>query len=304
MATHGGRSEGVDLIVVDRLTVFAFRAAWAALPRTPEVLATFIFNLLSDLAWLHNGSDVQRLQTNLARVTGRDPASDEVRQLTRRALRSYGRYWREMFSLSAWSQADIEQRLRVIGKEHLDAAVASGRGAVLAGTHSGNWDLPGLWAGREYGRVTTVAERLKPEELFDAFVEKRSAHGLEIVPHRGGARSPFAILLERVRAGGIVALVSDRDLSERGVEVQFFGATARMAAGPAALARGTGAALMPVAVWNDGPTVVLHIHAPLQVTPDDTVEDVCQRIADVFASDIAAHAEDWHMMQRVWIGVP
>ena len=288
--------------MVDRLTVLAFRAAWAVLPRLPETISVPLFNLLSDLAWLHNGSDVHRLQANLARVTGLDPASDAARQLARRAMRSYGRYWREMFSLSAWSSAEIDRRLRIVGKEHLDAALATGRGVVLAGTHSGNWDLPGLWAGRTYGRVTTVAERLKPEELFDAFVEMRSAHGLEIVPHRGGPRAPFAVLLERLRTGGIVALVSDRDLSARGVEVQFFGATARMAAGPAALARGTGAALLPVAVWNDGSTVVLQIHAPLPVRADESVESICQRIADVFAVDIAAHVEDWHMMQHVWIG--
>lgn len=282
--------------------MLAFRAAWAALPRAPEWVSVRLFNVLSDLAWLHNGTDVHRLQSNLARVTGLDPESDALRQLTRRAMRSYGRYWREMFVLSAWTEAEVGHRLRVLGKQHLDTALAAGNGVVLAGTHSGNWDLPGLWAGRTYGRITTVAERLKPEALFDAFVAKRSAYGLEIIPHKGGPRAPFAVLLERLRAGGIVALVSDRDLSERGVTVEFFGASARMAAGPAALARATGAPLLPVGVWNDGATVVLNIHEPLTVAPDDTVQLVCQRLADVYAADIAAHAEDWHMLQRVWIG--
>lgn len=288
--------------MVERLRVLAFRAAWVALPRMPEELAKAVFDLLSDLAWRHNGGDVRRLQSNLARVTGLAPGSPELRRLTRRAMRSYGRYWREMFSLSAWTDAELQRRLRVVGQHHLDEALAQGRGAVLAGTHSGNWDLPGLWAGRTYGRITTVAERLKPEELFDAFVAKRTAYGAEIIPHLGGPRAPFAILLERLRAGGLVALVSDRDLAERGVEVEFFGATARMAAGPAALARATGAALLPVGIWNDGPTAVLEIHEPIAAGKDDTVEVVCQRVADVFAADIAAHVEDWHMLQRVWIG--
>lgn len=288
----------------DRLTVFVFRAAWIVLPRLPEAASTRLFNAVFDVLWLRNDKGVRRLQANLARVTGLDVDGDEVRQLTRRGMRSYGRYWREMFSMEGWSETDIARRLRIDGVEILDAAVASGRGVMIAGTHSGNWDLPGLWAARRYGRITTVAERLKPEALFDAFVAKRTKYGAEILPHEGGPRPPFATLLERLRAGGVVALVSDRDLTERGVEVSFFGATARMAAGPAALARATGALLVPVGVWNDDGVVVLHVHEPLPVDKDEPVAEICQRLADVFASDVHAHPEDWHMLQRVWIGNP
>ena len=284
-----------------RLTVFAFRVAWALIPRIPESVATRIFDALFDVLWLRNDKGVRRLQANLARVTGLPIESESLRALTRDGMRSYGRYWREMFSLSSWSDEEISRRLRIEGLEYLDQALAEGRGVMLAATHSGNWDLPGLWAGRRFGRVTTVAERLKPESLFDEFVARRTAYGAEILPHEGGAQQPFRVLLERLRAGGIVALVSDRDLTDRGIDVNFFGATARMAAGPAALARTTGAALLPVAVWNDGPVVVLTIHERLAIGSDMAVADICQRLADVFARDIAAHPQDWHMLQRVWV---
>lgn len=288
--------------MTDRLKVLGFRAAWMFVPRMPEAAASRLSDLLADLAWLCNRRAVRRLQANLARVTKRRYDDPELRAMTRRALRSYGRYWREMFSIDGWSQREIDRHMRVEGKEFLDAALAEGRGAVIAATHSGNWDLPGVWGGRTYGRATTVAERLKPEELFDAFVAMRTKFGLEIVPHQGGPRPPFTVLKERVQAGGIVALVSDRDLTNNGVEVQFFGATARMAAGPAALARSSGAVLLPAAVWNDGDTVVFQIHEPLPVSREESVQAITQRLADVFAVDIAAHPEDWHMLQRVWIG--
>lgn len=282
----------------ERLTVLAFRAAWALLPRTPERVSRRLFDLLSDLGWLHNGADVRRLQSNLARVSGLQ--GQPLRDLTRRAMRSYGRYWREMFSLPGWSQAQFDGRVRVVGREHLDAALASGRGAVLAATHSGNWDMAGVWCARRYGQATTVAERVKPEALFDAFVAARSRYGIEIIPHRGGPKPPFAVLLERLRAGGLVGLVCDRDLSRHGVDVEFFGATARMAGGPAALARASGATLIPVAVWNDGPTCIIEFHAPITIDTHDSTESVTQRIADVFAADLARHPEDWHMLQTVW----
>lgn len=286
---------------MERLTVLAFRLGWACTPRIPEAFAIRLFDVLADLAWLRHGPGVRRLQSNLSRVTGLAQDDIDLRDVSRRALRSYARYWREMFSLGAWSELEVSQRLRVVGKERLDAALAQGDGVVLAATHSGNWDLPAAWGGRVYGRATTVAERLRPVSLFDEFAKRREHFGIEVLPHEGGVRPPFGILLERLRAGGLVALVSDRDLSDRGVEVDFFGRRARMAAGPAALARATGAALLPVAVWNEGPQVVFSIHERIPVTRQDPVETITQRLADVFADDIAAHPEDWHMLQRVWV---
>lgn len=280
-----------------RLLVLAFRTAWAVVPRLPQRCARGLFSLFADLAWLRNGKGVRRLSANLGRVTGlRD---QPLRDLTRRAMRSYGRYWCEMFQLSGWDDAEFERRLRVEGQEHLEAALARG-GAVLAATHSGNWDLPGAWCGRTYGRATTVGERLKPEALFDAFVAARTKHGIEVLPHVGGERPALTILLERLRAGGLVGLVCDRDLSRRGVEVRFFGATARMAAGPALLARDTASALLPVGIWNEGEQVVFRFHPPVPIDAEESVETIMQRVADVFARDISAHPEDWHMLQRVW----
>ena len=285
----------------DGFVVLGFRLAWAVVPRLPHRLAVALFDLLADLAWLRNGRGVRRLQGNLARVAGLPVSAPASRALCRRGLRSYARYWRQMFALDPKQAGQIDALLRVEGREHLDAALAEGRGVVLAATHSGNWDVVGAWCARTYGEATAVAERLRPEALFDAFVRARSAFGIEILPHQGGPRPVSQVLQERLRAGGLIGLVCDRDLSRRGVEVQFLGATARMAAGPAALARNTGAALVPVGIWHEGERTVFHIHPALSIAADDDVETITQRIADVFAADIVRHPEDWHMLQRVWV---
>ncbi len=284
----------------ERCTVAAFRAAWFLMPRISEHVTQTIFDVLADVAWLRNGSDVRRLQSNLARVTGAD-SEQEQRDLTRRAMRSYARYWRETFSLDGWSLHEMQSRVRYIGIERLDAAMESGGGALLAATHSGNWDLAAVVIAHRYGGGTTVAERLKPEALFDLFVAARTKYGVEIIPHAGGKRPAFAVLLERARAGRLLALVSDRDLSHRGVDVQFFGANARMAGGPGALALATGIPVFPVAIWNDGAQLVFEVKPQLDVVEGDTVATFTQRLADAYADIIGAHPEDWHMLQRVWI---
>lgn len=285
----------------DRLLVWAFRAAWAVMPRIPERTARRLARLIADFSWLRNGKGVRQLQRNLGRVVLADP--QEVRDLTREALRKYADYWRSLFQLSGWSLEDITGRVVFHHIERVEQALASGRGVVIASTHSGNWDIAGIAVAQHFNGVSTVAERLKPEALFEAFVAHRAPYGLEIFPHRGGARPAFEFLKERAEQGRLVALVSDRDLSRRGIEVDFFDGRARMAAGPAAVAAATGAALIPCAMWVDGDTVHLLAHEPLTV-PDgieDVVPYLTQRLADIYARDIALHPTDWHMLQPVWL---
>src|SRR5699024_9421729 len=130
-----------------------------------------------------------------------------------------------------------------------DAAMDAGKGAVLVLPHSGNWDVAGVWLVHTWGRFATVAERLKPESLFRRFVDYREKLGFEVFPLSGGEEPPFAALRERLRQGKVVCLLGERDLTGRGVPVEFFGERTSMPAGPAKLAAETGAALLPVHCW-------------------------------------------------------
>jgi phosphatidylinositol dimannoside acyltransferase len=125
-----------------------------------------------------------------------------------------------------------------------------------------------------------------------------------VLPHSGG--SAFGKLARRLRGGGMVCLVADRDLSASGVEVDFFGERTRMPAGPALLAQQTGAALLPVTLWyDDSPVMQGQVHERIEVPAEGTRAErtavMTQALADVFAGGIAAHPEDWHMLQRLWL---
>jgi len=148
-----------------------------------------------------------------------------------------------------------------------------------------------------------VAERLKPESLARRFFAFREGLGFEVLPATGGVQR-FGILAQRLRAGGLVCLPADRDITGSGIEVDFFGAKARMMGGAAALALQTGAALMPVTLWYDGPLWYTHIHEEVPVPENGTrrekVAAMTQEVARVFEAGIAAHPQDWHMLQRVF----
>jgi lauroyl/myristoyl acyltransferase len=153
---------------------------------------------------------------------------------------------------------------------------------------------------------TTVAERLEPESLFERFVAFRESLGMEVLPLTGGERPPYDLLADRLRGGGVLCLLADRDLTATGVDVDFFGSVARMPAGPAALAHDTGAALLPVTLWYPDRSrwhgrIHPQVRVPADGDRDAKVRVMTQQTADSFAEAIAAHPADWHMLQKVWV---
>ncbi|MGW1353743.1 phosphatidylinositol mannoside acyltransferase [Streptomyces sp. sk2.1] len=288
----------------DRLTDGLYGLGWTAVKKLPEPVARSLFRTIADQAWKRRGKSVLRLESNLARVVpGASPA--RLAELSRAGMRSYMRYWMESFRLPTWSPERIKASIEVTDAHRLTDGLDAGRGVVLALPHLANWDLAGAWVTTDLKvPFTTVAERLKPETLYDRFVAYREGLGMEVLPHSGGAA--FGTLARRLRSGGLVCLVADRDLSASGVEVSFFGDTARMPAGPALLAQQTGALLLPVTLgYDDTPVMKARVHPPVEVpaTGDRTerTSAMTQALADAFATGITEHPEDWHMLQRLWL---
>jgi len=288
-----------------RLTDTAFLVAWRLVRLLPEPLARSVFETSAGLVARAGSGGVAQLRRNLARVVAADTGPDELDALARAAMRSYGRYWMETFRLPSMDVGATLARTHTEGDAHLDVALAAGKGAILALPHSGNWDVAGLWLVRRGQPFATVAERLQPESLFDRFVAYRQSLGMEVLPLTGGDAPPAEILGERLRAGGVVCLVAERDLSRSGVEVDFFGERTRMPAGPAVLAATTGATLLPVHLYYEGDGWGQWMGAPIPIPTEgrlrDRVAAATQRLADVFADRIAQHPQDWHMLQRLWL---
>lgn len=284
-----------------RLTALGYLAGWRLLGALPWSVAWPAFRAGADIV-SGSGKGMDMLRRNLTRVVGPE---NVARELVRDSVRSYARYWLEAFRLPRIVQDDTAlahyMSTGVDGIEHVEAALAQGNGVVLTLPHSGNWDLAGLWLVQDYSTFTTVAERLKPEELFDAFVAYRESLGFEVFPLTGGRRAPYPRLKEVLRDNGIVCLLGERDLRRRGVPVTFFGEETTFPAGPAKLAMETGAALLVAHAWftdgPEGPGWGLKVDPPIAV---DTLEPTVQRLADAFAANIAAHPADWHMLQPLW----
>ena len=290
----------------DRAVDLGYAAGWGLVKSTPQRIAERSFAAAAEAASVRNGAGTRQLRKNLRRVVGAGCREAELDQLVADALRSYSRYWLETFRLPKLDKRAIIEHIDAVaeGTHHLEAALERGRGAIIALPHTGNWDVSGVWLVHRFGTFATVAERLKPESLYDRFVEYRESLGFEILPLTGGARGPLDVLRERLRENKVVCLLSDRDLSRGGVEVQFFGEPARMPGGPAVLAATTGAALLPATLWFTDNGWGQRIEAEVPVTEGrlrDQVPALTQAVAGAFEKSIAAHPADWHMLQKLWL---
>jgi KDO2-lipid IV(A) lauroyltransferase len=296
-----------------KVVELGYSAAFGLVKALPRRLVWPAFAAIADTgARRHRkgkaGKGTAILAANLRRVVGDAMPGAEFDALLRRALRSYARYYLDAFQLPARSHAQIVSGFRLERGHLLGEDIAAGRGAVVALPHAGNWDAAGAWVAASGWPITTVAERLKPEGVYEKFLAFRRSLGMEIIPTRGGARPAFDILEERLRASTVVPLLADRDLTARGIEVEFFDGRTKMPAGPALLALRTGAPLYVASLWFEPDAACGVLEGPLELPTDGAldvrVRATTQLIADRMAAGIARHPEDWHMLQRLWLDEP
>lgn len=301
-------SKARDASLAERATDLGFGIGWSAVRAMPDPVVDRIFRAAADRTWRRQGPSVRQLTANLSRVLPPERLP-ELPEIAHEGVRRYLRYWSEVFRLPEWSPQRVDESFVLVeGVERLDAAMNAGNGAVITLTHSGNWDLAGAWGCQRYGGLVTVAERLKPESLYDRFVAYRESLGMEVLPL--GESDVLRVLTRRLREGRLVCLLADRDLAHSGVPVDFFGERASMPGGPAVLSQLTGAPLLPVSIWYDGDRTMAKIGEPIEVASPSSpggrgdrgerIAQTTQAMADVFAREIAQHPQDWHMMQRLW----
>lgn len=294
----------------DAVIVAGYRVGWRVVRLLPERAAYALFDRIADQMVRRGGRSIRRLRDNYEVVRPELDAHD-MDALVRAGARSYLRYWCEAFRLPDLGPGDLERAVRVVGDAPVRTSLAEGRSVICFLGHLGNWDVAGAWGTRHLGPVVTVAERLKPEEVFEEFLAFRERLGMRIIPLTG-AGDVFDLLTEAAHEAAVIPLLADRDLTRGGIEVDFAGDRSRVAIGPAALAYDSGSDLHPVSIHYersaDGPggwrsVITFHerVDRPEGESRHRAIRSMTATCAATLGEAVRAHTEDWHMMQRVFV---
>ena len=227
----------------------------------------------------------------------------EVSRAATKAFDSYLRYYVESFRLPGRSAQHVDNHIRVVGYEQIPVALEHGRGVILALPHLGGWEWAGRWVTDLGHQLTVVVEPLQPPALFEWFLSLREDLGMKVI-----ALGPDAAaeVLKSLRNNEVVCLLCDRDIQGGGIEVDFFGETTTLPAGPTMLAMRANAPVFPTAVYFtddiDGHSAI--VRPPLDLTRRGSLrEDVAtatQQLANELEVLISHAPEQWHLFQPNW----
>lgn len=223
--------------------------------------------------------------------------------MARAAFENYGRMLADFVMIGSLGREELRAQMTVDGREHLDAALAGGRGVIMAVPHMGSWDMGGSYAGALGYRIAAVAERF-PGSLDEAVVATRQALGLRVIPL---GRAAVRGILDELRQNAIVALLCDLPQGP-GIEVEFFNRRATVPGGPASIAFKAGAALMPACIYRTGPgRYHVHLDPPLAMPPGatgagkDAGRDLMQAVVRRFEDFIRERPDQWYAFRPMFI---
>jgi KDO2-lipid IV(A) lauroyltransferase len=286
--------------MMEYLAYLGLRAGVGMVGALPESVVRTLGRGFGDVWGKVDGNRRAMARRHMERVLANGEAAD---QASREIMRSYGRYFAEALWARASRVPAMLEDTEVVGIEHILKARDEGTGMIYALPHMGNWEAAAPVAISHGVPVVAVAEVLPNRRITDWFTEMRAEFGIEIVLATGRIEV-MRKLEQAIAANKAVALLSDRDLKGKGVEVEFFGERTTMPPGPATLAVRTGAPLLPVGCYfrDGGYRVVVNPPLPMpdEGTKTEKVAALTQALAHELEEIIGVAPQQWHLVVPNW----
>ncbi len=284
-----------------KISFYLYRLAGVLVPRIPPTIGYPLFSLIGRLAHRFNGNARTNVHENIRHVLGPGASQAQVERLARATFDYVAYNYYDLFRLPTLSPDQVEAMVRIEGWENVEAALSLEKGVVMTSAHFGNIEIV-LYAMLMRGvSITIPAERVEPPELYDYLTKLRMSKGLKLIPVDG----PMLDLFRTLRRGGVAGVAGDRNVTDGGAVVEFFGAPARLPDGHVRLALRTGAPLIMGFSRRLGRDAYEARFWPHFCIPDEGSED--ERMAAGMAyvvkgleEAISAHPEQWVVTVPMW----
>jgi KDO2-lipid IV(A) lauroyltransferase len=278
---------------------YLYRLAHCLITRLPRGLVYFCAGLFAEINFNFNRVARRGVYANQARVLPPETGAFVRWRMARSAFRHFAYAIVDFFFIPDLTPENLKHHIADIrGLEYLEAAQQAGSGGIFVTVHMGSWELAGAAMGLMGLPLTVVALPHKDPRVDKIFHNTRTAGKMEVVPIGGAMKR----LVDALRRGRFIGLVSDRDVKGTGLRLPFFGQPASMPDGHARLALSTGAWIFPGATYRvKDHRIVLDILPPIIPDPQkDTVESLTRRALAVLEDVIRSHPDQWLSFFNLW----
>ena len=263
----------------------------------------WVYGFAACLAWLFyffSAGDRRSVKANL-RVIFPEKSNRQLRKISQKMFCNFAKYLVDFFRFEKLNREYINRNIKLENLHYFDQVLAKGKGVVVLTAHLGNWELGGVVISQLGYPFWAVALPHKNKRVNDFFDAQRNRKGVKVIAMGKAIRS----CITEIRNNHMVALVGDRDFSEKGILVDFFGKSTHFPEGPAALSLMTGASIVPgFMLRNPDDSFTLRIEKPLEFSPSgDKVKDLADLIGvykQIIQDYIRKYPEQWYVFRKFW----
>ncbi len=283
------------------LTYLGFQAIGGLSSLMPRTWQYQIAHRVADLHYLLDRRARESVHANLRVILGPTAPESIVRYEARWVFRSFGMYLCEFFGHRRFGPKFLDEHVMVQGREHLDAALAKGNGAICCSAHYSNWELGAKLLARLGYPFTAIVQMHANPKVNAMFVRQRAEFGINVVPTQFGAKAA----LKALHNNQVVAVLGDRTTGGPVVPVTLFGRRMYLPQGPWRMSLATGAPLLPTLVhrrFNRNYTLEIGppIHPPESGPRNECMAYLAQQWASWLEGRLRADPCQWAVFFRVW----
>lgn len=268
---------------------------------TPLKTGYKIAEFVSDVRYLFAFRDQKLVKDNI-RAIFPGKSGKEINLISRKLFRNFAKYLVDFFRFEKIDRDFIDRYIKIENIKYFNEARAKGKGVIVLTAHIGNWELGGLVIGVLGYPFWAVALPHKDKKVDKFFNSQRESKGVHVIPLGKAVRSCLNVL----KNNEMVALVGDRDFTEKGQVLDFFGKPSFFPEGPAAFAIQTGAVIVPgFMLRNPDDTFTLTIEKPIEFkltgNKDADIKELILEYKSIFEDYIRRYPEQWYMFRKFWI---
>ncbi len=267
----------------------------------PLKLAYSLSKRVSDIQWLVSKKDREAVALNLSIITKKD--SEECSKLTRKVFRNFGLYLVDFFRMASLTKDDIKKRVRVEGIENIDGVLKRDKGGIILTCHIGNWEMGGVVMAMLGYDMSAVALNHKHKNINDFFIKQREAKGLKVIPISHIMKRCVSAL----RRKGLLALAGDRDFTNNGMVMDFFGMPTSIPRGPAMFSLKTDSPIIPgFLIRRDTFNYSLIFDRPIEIkeipgkSNEEIIKEANEKFVKIMEKCISAYPEQWLIFRKFW----